>query len=251
VITPLVGWNDKIFAYCERGLDPGLLAEPLNAASNLAFFAAAALAYREWRARPAGERGAIELLLIGLAVAIGVGSTLFHTFATRWGAVTDTAPIGIFMLLYLAYAVRRYLAGGAVAAAAALAAFLAGMGVAGIPKCGAHPCLNGSLAYAPALTALALAAGAMGLTRHPGARLMMAAAAVFALAFTARSLDRALCDATTVSVLGFGRRALGTHAVWHTLNGILIYLLLITAVRHGRLAGAATLERASGPAPRT
>ena len=28
---------DKIFAYCERGLNPGFWAEPLNAISNAAF----------------------------------------------------------------------------------------------------------------------------------------------------------------------------------------------------------------------
>jgi hypothetical protein len=73
--------NDPIDLYCER-LHAGLWAEPVNAASNLAFFLAAAGAYMLWKRE--GKNDRFILLLIGLAVLVGIGSTLFHTFATRW-----------------------------------------------------------------------------------------------------------------------------------------------------------------------
>jgi hypothetical protein len=63
--------------YCER-TSPGLWAEPLNALSNLAYFAAA---WGVWRiARGTGDPGA--RLLVGVLVAIGTGSALFHAFAS-------------------------------------------------------------------------------------------------------------------------------------------------------------------------
>jgi len=53
-------WFAPIDAYCER-LGPGLLAEPLNALSNAAFFIAAL-----WAAR-AGDRGATDASVKGYA----------------------------------------------------------------------------------------------------------------------------------------------------------------------------------------
>lgn len=72
--------------YCER-LGPGLLAEPLNAITNLAFFIAAWLLWRQ--SRIAGSLTGGVILLLALLVAFGVGSSLFHTFATP-----DRPPLG-------------------------------------------------------------------------------------------------------------------------------------------------------------
>src|SRR5262245_60127910 len=98
----------KIFAYCERGLDPTFWAEPLNALSNLGFILAGVLALRELMARPAGEGKAIRYALVVLVFIIGIGSFLFHTYAEPWAATADVAPIGLFMLAYFAYALYRF-----------------------------------------------------------------------------------------------------------------------------------------------
>ena len=100
---------EKVFSYCERGLDPSFWAEPVNAITNAAFIIAAILATRGWLQRPAGERGAVEGVLILLIYAMGIGSFLFHTYATGWAAIADVAPIGIFMVSYLGFALRRYI----------------------------------------------------------------------------------------------------------------------------------------------
>lgn len=67
--------------YCER-LGPGLWAEPLNASSNLTFLIAA---WAIWHLADVRHTlsGSIWLLVV-LVIAIGTGSLLFHTFATRW-----------------------------------------------------------------------------------------------------------------------------------------------------------------------
>ena len=84
--------------YCER-LDPGLWAEPINALANLAFLVAA---FAAWRLTNQCRSMSVETgLLIGLMLAIGTGSGLFHTFATSWARVLDVLPILLFQIAYL------------------------------------------------------------------------------------------------------------------------------------------------------
>ena len=84
--------------YCER-TGPGLWAEPVNALTNLAYVAAA---WALWHsARSSRTVGPGARLLIGLLVAIGTGSMLFHTFATSWARILDEVPILLFQLSFL------------------------------------------------------------------------------------------------------------------------------------------------------
>ena len=223
-----MNWGDTIFAYCERGLDPGFWAEPLNAVSNAAFLVAAAVALAQWRRQP-GRGGTVQLALIGLVGVIGIGSFLFHTLATRWSAIADTAPIGLFMLAYLAFALCAFVGLRWIWTAALLGVFVLALRQAGTIRCGDAACFNGSLGYAPALLALALIGAWLGWRRHPAARALLAGAAVFLVSLTFRTLDRTLCPAT--AILGGG--PLGTHFVWHLANAMLLYMLLRAALRHG------------------
>ena len=186
--------------YCER-LGPGLLAEPLNAVTNGAFLVAAwrlaQLAHS--RSGPKDQAGSDRgvLALAALALAIGVGSSLFHTFATGWALAADVLPILLFQLLFLLLYLRRR-AGLALAPAAGLClafllACLAGRGFPGV--------LNGSLAYAPTLAVLAL------LAWHQ-----------------LRSLDNALCPIWPI----------GTHLFWHLLNAAVLVLSGQALVAAGR-----------------
>ncbi len=123
-----MNWNEKVFAYCERGSDPGFWAEPLNAVSNAAFIIAAVLALIDWRR---SRREAMELLLIITVFLIGIGSFLFHTVATKWARFGDVAPIGVFMLGYLVFALRRFVGLNWPGAAVAIGCFLAAGAIAG------------------------------------------------------------------------------------------------------------------------
>jgi len=91
-------WTAPIDIYCER-LGPGFWAEPVNALTNAAFVIAALVA--AVAARRAGLRQRALWALIVLAGLIGVGSFLFHTFATPWAALSDVVPIWSFVALYL------------------------------------------------------------------------------------------------------------------------------------------------------
>jgi hypothetical protein len=225
----MTDWSAKIFAYCERALDPSFWAEPLNAATNAAFLVAAAAAFALWRAAPAGERRWLDLVLIAIVLGVGVGSFLFHTFATRWAAIADVAPITLFMVAYLIYAVRRFLAWNWLATLLSLALFIAGLYGAGSLRCAGGACLNGSLGYAPALAALLLIGALLWGAGHPAGAMIFASGLVFAVSLAFRTLDRDICAITDL----FGTGPVGTHFIWHFLNAVLLYLLLRAAIRHG------------------
>jgi uncharacterized integral membrane protein len=223
-------WSDQVFAYCERGSDPAFWGEPLNAISNLAFVIAAALALFSWQRIRRANGSDAELVLILIVFAIGIGSFLFHTFATRWARIADTAPIGIFMIAYLGFAIRRFLDAGWFTVAAGILMFLLAAVFAGGIRCRDEYCFNGSLGYAPALLAILVVGVMLGLQRHPAARQLLGAGAVFALSLIFRSLDMSLCPRTLIQP---GWRA-GTHALWHILNAAVLYILLRAAMLHGQ-----------------
>jgi len=187
--------------YCER-TTPDLWAEPLNAASNVLFVVAAAVCAR--RARQRGQTDALALALV--LGTIGIGSGLFHVFATRWALWFDVVPIAVFQLGYLVCYLRRAAHLHAFTVAVALAAFIGALAFGStIPDR-----LNGSLAYLPALLVL----GGLGADhwRRTGSRLLLVAAGLFVVSLGLRTIDSALCPVWPW----------GTHWAWHTLNAIVL-----------------------------
>jgi len=208
-------WSTPIDLYCER-TDPSFWAEPVNALSNAAFLIAAALAYRDWRAR----RGDIAaLLLIGVTALVGFGSFAFHTLATRGAALLDTIPIALFIHGYLYVALRRFVGLGPVLSLALVVAFFAF--TQGLTAATPRGLLNSSVGYLPALAAM-LAVG--WIVRGDAAgRALLRTAAVFAASLTLRTIDLWVCPDLP----------LGTHALWHVLNAVVLYLLLRTVLAAG------------------
>ena len=88
---------EKANIYCER-ISCAFWAEPVNAWTNACFLVAAA--YVWYRAHRRGVHDSGVSLLITLMCAIGIGSFLFHTFATTWARWVDVLPILLFQLLY-------------------------------------------------------------------------------------------------------------------------------------------------------
>lgn len=241
---------DKIFAYCERGLDPSFWAEPVNALTNAGFILAGIVTLWMLGRRPAGERKAVRYLLILNLFAIGVGSFLFHTYATRWASAADVIPIGIFMLFYLGYALKVFAGLPLILTVAAIAGFAYVIELAmqvdcralgfSLPILEATNCLNGSFGYLPALAAMLLVGAWLGLRRHPAAPYIFGAGLVFIVSVGFRSTDRIWCQS-----ISFMDKAIGTHFLWHMLNSFVLFLLVIAAVRHGGGAREKTAKRAS------
>lgn len=235
-----MNWGDQVFRYCERAQDASFWAEPFNAASNVGFLVVAALGARrlvqiEAGASPdRGQRTLMQACLVALVALIGVGSFLFHTFATRWARLADVAPIGLFMVVYLVFALRSFLewSWGHVALAMALfigvnevtAAITCPTRLVGVTQYVREPCLNGTMSYAPALATLLLV-GALVHRRHPAGRRLLIAAGLFLAAMVLRWIDAKVCPWTSV----FGRPR-GTHALWHAINAVTMYVLLMAAI---------------------
>jgi hypothetical protein len=189
--------------YCER-LGPGLLGEPLNAITNGAFVLAA------WRlqrlARWGRSDNGLQALAV-LALAIGIGSSLFHTFASGWALAADVLPILLFQLVFLLLYLRRQVGLAPLPAVVLCLAFL----LACLAARSAQDLLNGSLAYAPTLAVLALLAWHQLRSRQSW--LLVGATGLFSLSLLLRSLDNALCPLWPI----------GTHLFWHLLNaGVLV-----------------------------
>lgn len=205
--------------YCER-TGPEFWSEPVNAVTNLAFIVAAFFLMRMiLRAGPDVRRDAAVWILAGLVFVIGVGSSLFHTFATRWAMLSDVIPIALFILIYTWYAIRRFAGAPAWGAALGVAAVL-GLAVAVPPLTGFR---GGS--YVAALTALIVIGGFLRLARaHPAGNALLAAVAVFAVSLTLRTIDEPLCALVP----------LGTHFLWHLLNGCVLFIVVRALVLFGR-----------------
>ena len=88
-------WS-KVYSYCERGGDPSFWAEPLNAISNGAFVIAGLIGAWQLMRSPRKDYALFEWLLVVLVICIGIGSFMFHTYATVWAIPFDTIPISLF-----------------------------------------------------------------------------------------------------------------------------------------------------------
>ena len=212
-------WFEPVRAYCER-TDAAFWAEPVNALSNAAFLVAAALAAR--RARGDGP----VLALAGIVFVVGIGSFLFHTLANRWSMLADVITIAVFIYGYFALAMARFF-GLRPAAATALTLAFAALSFGLTPALDAlsgrsvSDLTNGSVDYAPAILAL-LGVGLALLKWAPGtARSVLTTAGIFLVSLTFRTVDVASC----------ARLPLGTHFLWHVLNAVVLYRLLIAATR--------------------
>lgn len=193
--------------YCER-VGPGLWGEPANVLSNVAYLVAA---WAVWRlAERERVAGAAAWLLISLALAIGVGSALFHLFATLWARVLDEVPILVFQLSFLWLYCRRVLR----LALSPSAGVLGGLILASIGARQFSAFLNGSLTYAPTLLlTVALGVNHFRARRRDSASLI-SGAFLFAAAVFVRTIDNAVCPAFPT----------GTHFLWHILAAAVLYL---------------------------
>jgi hypothetical protein len=252
--------GEHLFLYCERGTSTALSAEPINAVSNVAFILAALLGLQLLEWRPREQQTSDHFLLIGLVALIGIGSFAFHLFATQETELLDVIPIAIFTLVYLGFALNRFLGvppgwtillvigfTALMGAATQVRCWDGGVGLAGPDVQGAKPCLNGSVFYLPALGALIVVGLLLEERRHRAAPYVLWAAAIFAVSLTLRSLDMALCD----KLLLEGQKV-GTHAAWHVLNALALFLLLrasLEARPSAQTVDATPTDKVEEPAP--
>ena len=189
--------------YCER-LDPGLWAEPINAITNAAFIIAG---FAALFLKPSGK----DYILVALIFAMGIGSALFHTFATLWAMIADVLPILLYQISFIILYTLHVMKKSPKFLSLLLFGFIISMVVAmQLPR----EWLNGSLEYGPAL----LFVSGFAIWHYKNAfqeKFTLAAAALtFLVSLIFRSVDMSVCETFP----------LGTHFLWHCLNAVVLYL---------------------------
>tara|TARA_R110001592_G_scaffold3525_28_gene20167 strand:+ start:7468 stop:8103 length:636 start_codon:yes stop_codon:yes gene_type:complete len=210
--------NDYIDIYCER-LHPGLWAEPLNAATNAAFIVAALCAYILARQEKATDVRA--LTLIGLMCVIGVGSTLFHTFATALTQLSDVLPILFYQIAFIWFYALYVMRLAPLKTAGLFVVFIV---LTVLSEMAPSYILNGSLSYAPSILFLLGFGVWHAKTGQRDRYVLILAAGVFALSLMFRSIDMAVCPHFEI----------GTHYIWHILNGCVLYLATRGYIKNAR-----------------
>lgn len=202
--------------YCER-LSAEFWAEPVNALTNLAFVIVGVWAL--WKCRRFAARPLVVFLSAMIAI-VGVGSFLFHTYANTLTVLGDLIPIFIFTGTYLYYSLRHLLDWSTKWSLLGLVACVSSMVL--IQLFVPNRILNGSVLYAPPLLMLFFVATKMR-SRRPTqwSRIYLAGAFTLFLSLIMRTLDSAICEVFP----------LGTHFLWHLLNGACLWFLIRVALR--------------------
>lgn len=224
-------WFRAVDSYCER-IGPDFWAEPLNAATNAAFVIAAALMWRRARGLPPARAMCVTLGVIG------VGSFLFHTFATASAGVADVLPILAFILIYVFAASRDLLGLPVLWSAAATAAFLPYAALTAPALAALIPSLGSSAGYAPVPLLIAVYAALMVRRAPATARGLAVGAGLLVISLVFRTLDMPLCRVWPA----------GTHFLWHLLNAVMLGWMIVVHRRHVTDAGG--LRRPAGQATR-
>ncbi|WP_432472830.1 ceramidase domain-containing protein [Amphritea sp. HPY] len=202
--------------YCER-VDASFWAEPINALTNIGFLLSGYLMLVTLRRNK--HASDTHLLLPLLCIVIGLGSFLFHTFATNWARWLDIIPILLFQLAFLWLYARNIIHLPVVVSLMSLLIYL---GVA--LYCRGFPdILNGSLIYAPAL--LVLFSLGMWHYSHQLSRptILLSASLIFLLSVSFRAMDNLICDVFPI----------GSHFLWHLLNALVLYLCSLSLLPAG------------------
>jgi hypothetical protein len=148
-------------------------------------------------------------LLIFLAATVGIGSAIWHVFATPWASLMDLIPILLFQLCFLWLYLRRCIGTKAMTATGLVLGYLViSLLMLKVPRY-----LNGSILYAPTMIVLLGLAAYHYTSRQPDRRLLGLVAILFTAAITFRSLDFVACAWVPI----------GTHFLWHIFNGVVFY----------------------------
>jgi hypothetical protein len=151
-------------------------------------------------------------VLAGLTTLVGLGSFLFHTFATAWGRWLDLVFIAAFIYVFLGLGLARVARRGWAGVLAGLVLYaLVERGMLAVVPAGA---VGGSALYLPPLLALAALTAYARHRAHPAAPRLALAVGVFAAAIVVRTADLPLCRAWPT----------GTHFLWHVLTAWVLYL---------------------------
>lgn len=208
-----MNWTQPIDQYCER-TDASFFSEPLNFATNLAFALAGYFLWKQLKGIPPAQQAPYSRFLVINIFVIAMGSSLFHSVATFWAMMADVLPIGVYLFAYLILFLRWQANLKPLGVALGLAVFVALSAVTS--ALADHQLANGSEMYFGAWASLfGIACYLLGKPGVTHRWLVPSAALGLSVSLVLRTIDMRVCESWP----------LGTHFGWHTLNGVVLYLL--------------------------
>lgn len=205
---------------CERHAG-GIFAEPLNVLSNIGFLYVSHAIYCYYkRNEDIGRRKIYDIQVMTLLIfIIGVNSILFHMFPSSITELMDTLPIVLFILIYFISVIIRIGRCNLFQTAICAIAFVGFSHtlVSQFPRA-----LNDSMGYLSSMMALIGIAIYLHLRARPSSQYFMLASIIGVVSLFCRAIDKAICDIWPY----------GTHFIWHSLNALLLYILMKQIIRN-------------------
>jgi len=199
-----------MYYYCERTAQ-GILSEPLNSITNLAFIIISILILKRYR----GEKYyVIFSSLIGL---IGIGSFLFHTIPTTMTGFLDITFILLFILFYLfiinnsIFNLSKIVSLVLTLVSPVIYFYL------GNELRGSIGFLGDSSFYIIIFIHLFIIYLFVLKEKIEGRSYILLANIIFAISIFFRAMDNHICNINYY----------GTHFVWHILNSLVLYTLVL------------------------
>tara|TARA_B100001179_G_C18528236_1_gene375889 strand:- start:193 stop:918 length:726 start_codon:yes stop_codon:yes gene_type:complete len=208
------------YGLCER-VSPDWFAEPLNVISNLGFLIVACLIYREYKSHPdlRGQWIWDVRALTFLIFFIGISSITFHSFPSRLTEMMDVIPIVTFIILFFLSIIVRI---GKTNWFQTLICFLAFLGTTHMLVTQFPNAMNDSIGYLSSMMALIMIAVHLHISRRPSSHQFLLAALVGVVSLFFRAVDNDVCE----------QWPFGTHFLWHTLNAVLLFILMKQVIRN-------------------
>ena len=206
--------------YCERAGNAALMAEPLNAVTNLFFIAAAFLVARAILrdGRPAKQM--VDLWLLAAALlGIGLGSGAWHLAPSGTTVLMDVIPITLFINVYIIASLRRLFGLGWRKVVSWWLLYTA-IGIAAqiyLPP----DLFNGSIMYMPTYAALVVMTFALSCRNRAAGKIFAIMTTLWSVSLLFRTIDHGICP----------HLSMGTHFLWHTLNAVVLWRLALALIR--------------------
>jgi hypothetical protein len=212
--------TQHFYGVCERTTE-SLWSEPLNALSNLAFILVAVLIFRTYKNhQDLKGKWVWDLhVLTALIFTIGCCSLLFHTHPTPTTELMDVIPIVLFINLFFLSIIVRI---GGTNVFQTIVCYLAFTGTSHILVSQFPNAMNDSIGYLSSMMALVAIAIYLHLMRRPSSHQFLFAALIGVVSLFFRVIDNAVCELIPV----------GTHFLWHSLNALLLYVLMKQVIRN-------------------
>lgn len=187
--------------YKERGESKGLLAEPINLLSNLAFFAATLITMPFCRSWVDG------ILSTGISI-VGIASSLYHARPCKMTLLGDAMAIIVWTIFYVFVWAHFMMSFQLPITLGVMGGFLL-LSFLFIKKFGKS--MNGSADYIPVIVLLLLCGSCLWYKYgHPH---LVIAGILASISLVFRVVDREV------------HLPSGTHFIWHILNGFMMAML--------------------------